>query len=515
MERIENHITAEQPKLGKEKVRRVEKDFLPEREWNEQEKIAIKIIEKINEAGHEAYIAGGAVRDYVRGNEAKDIDITTSASSETIRSIFEGQSGFEIYYKSDKAKENKIINIKAGDIEFEVATFRKDIFLEEQISEDISMIEEAGFSKLLIESEKEYEDLVSGVQEGEALAFLGEEEMRKIIPENTMIAKGAHEGTYVIKAEEGDLEVAFYKIKSKSENRDGSQEEERTIKKQKHVPGRHPDFTLTRGVRLEDDAARRDFTMNGLYYDPVNKKIIDTVGGIEDIENKIIRFIGEAGKRIGEDQMRIIRFFRFKGDMEFEEDEKSLEAVRNWISNEDTAREFESMFCLSQRLKQELGKIFKSERRVEILDELENEGVMGLILPEVAKMKGVEQPKEFHAEGDVWDHTKACLKNLPEKKYFHNQDEYLKLVWATILHDAGKPETREAAMESGAERIHFNNHEKRSVEIARHVLLIEKEAKKYRGEGLNAQGGRLKGLNYDLEFSKDVIWLVENGSYAI
>lgn len=173
------------------------------------------------------------------------------------------------------------------------------------------------------------------------------------------------------------------------------------------------------------------------------------------------------------------------------------------------------MFSLNQRLKQEFGKILKSDKNVQILDELMNENILEILIPEISRMKGIEQPKEFHAEGDVWEHTKMCLKNLPEKKSFQDQNEHLRLVWATLLHDVGKPQAKEVISENGSSRIHFKNHEKYSVEIAKRVLLIEKEAKKYRGEGLNEEGEKLRGLNYDLEFAQDIMWLIENHMHHI
>lgn len=256
-------------------------------------------------------------------------------------------------------------------------------------------------------------------------------------------------------------------------------------------------------ISAEEDAQRRDLTMNGMFYDPLKEEIIDYVGGCEDIENEIVKFIGDPKKRIEEDKIRIIRFFRFKGVLGFDAEKESLDTIKDWLSDESNKREFKDLFCLDQRIKHEFEKIIKSDSRVEILEDLMECGVLELMFPQIARMKGVEQPKEFHEEGDVWEHTKKCLENLPK-------DASLELIWAVLLHDTGKPKTQETPEEDDTDRIRFNLHEKESVEIVTRILSIEKEPKKYKKQGLNEQGKPIKGLLYDNDFISEVRWLVKN-----
>lgn len=562
---------------------RREIDFRLDREWDEQEKAAIMIIEKIQSISKEAYFAGGAVRDYINGKKPNDIDLCTSASSNEIEKEF----GKLAYYKSDKAKENKIINIKIGGYEFEVATLRKDIFLEDEVSGKIKMLESVGYKKRLMEYGNEYDEFIKAHAGG--IEFLDEGEMRKIV-NSQGISATEKAGMFRIEDESGMFDILFYKEmirpaeeSEKEDEVNGGAKEE---KKQKHVLGRHPDLTITKGVALEDDARRRDFTMNGLFFDPKNNKLIDCVGGYEDVKEKRIRFVGEPVKRIKEDRIRILRFFRFKGLLDLDADQDSVSAIREWFSDEANRDEFREMFYLNQRIKPELAKILRSQKTSDVLDELLNEGILDLIMPEIAKMKGVEQPAEHHAEGDVWEHTKRCLDEtisleeyrkryseydpnkiereyldlpghdreslLPKEDYINacreknvkanenkyemilkqwqgkmpskeeyvrefskkNPDdierEYLELKWSVLLHDAGKVRSKEVSQEEDLSEINFHKHEKASEEIAKFVMLIEKEAKWHRGEGLNIKGERLKGLNYEQDFAKNVIWLVSN-----
>jgi len=423
MENIKDYFGGFEDKDRKhEHFERKEIDFRHEGEWDEQEKAAIRIIEKIQEAGFQAYFAGGAVRDYIKGKKPNDIDICTSASSREVKEIFEKGSDSTVYYKSEKAQENKIINIKTGAFDFEVASFRKDIFLAEDMSERLKTIEAAGYSKRLIEYDNDYDDFLNGLEDGDRCELLNEDAIKNILSDRGSILPTEKEGVYRIEDGDQKYSVLFYRIisdvidKDSDESGDaiGSEKENvaETGKKQKHVAGRHPDLTITKGVKLEEDARRRDFTMNGLFLDPKQEKIIDCVGGYDDVINKKIKFIGDPMERIREDKIRILRFFRFKGVMGLNVDDDSINAIRNWFSDEGRQKEFMDMFYLNQRIKPELEKILKSENTSAILDDMMNEGILELIMPEIAKMKGVEQPKEHHEEGDVWEHTKKCLDEL-------------------------------------------------------------------------------------------------------
>lgn len=179
-------------------------------------------------------------------------------------------------------------------------------------------------------------------------------------------------------------------------------------------------------VDASEDAKRRDFTINGLFYDPIKKKVIDYVGGQDDLKNKIIRFIGNAEERINEDNLRILRAIRFKNILNFRFDKETEEAL---IKNASLIKNVSK-----ERIKEELDKILTDKSRAESILDLFKFGILKHILPEIAKMKNVEHPVHFHAEGDVFDHTILALKKLPEKVS-------KEVAWATLLHDVGKPDT--------------------------------------------------------------------------
>ena len=492
---------------------------------NEQQKKAFEIInlikgiknendekKKEEEKNIEAFIVGGAVRDYLREKKPNDLDICTSAQPEEIEKSFSDLPNYSCFYVG-KSKENKIINIKYKDENseyiFEVATFRKDVYLDEKDSERIKRIENKGFIKRLIEFETDYENLKNEFEDDDKykLSFATEEDVKNILEEEYNFTCTNNDGIFLINSEGEDYEIAFFKIESKQkDDKDDSSEvkenENEKKKNQKTVYGRHPDFVITKNVTASEDALRRDFTMNGIFYDPVEKKIIDYVGGFEDIENNIIRFIDDPDERIEQDKIRILRFFRFKGIMGFKSDERSLEAVRQWLKEDEKRDEFKKQFELNQRIKPEFEKILKSNRRIEILQDMLDEGALEFMIPQIVKMKGVEQPKEFHREGDVWEHTKECLKNLPE-------NASLELIWATLLHDVGKSDTQETPEKDGTDRIRFSLHENKAEDIIKIILGEESEPKKYKGKGLNEDGERVKGFNYDKKFIEDVQWLVK------
>lgn len=223
----------------------------------------------------------------------------------------------------------------------------------------------------------------------------------------------------------------------------------------------------------EEDVKRRDFTINGMLYDPTNGELIDLVGGREDIKKKVIRFIGNPNERIQEDHLRLVRAIRFKITLGFQYDKFTFESVRKNASLLKSVS--------TERLRDELIKIFDSSNRAQGLIELSESGLLGYILPEIEQMKGVEQPAEYHREGDVFKHTYLALKNL-------RKDAPSFLAIATLLHDVGKPETFMSKEETG-DRIRFSGHAEKSGELARTILK------------------KLKFSNYEIN---TIAWLVEN-----
>ena len=211
---------------------------------------------------------------------------------------------------------------------------------------------------------------------------------------------------------------------------------------------RHPDevaFT-TPG----EDAKRRDFTVNGLFYDPLKCKVIDYVNGKEDIRKKCIRTIGEPEARFEEDRLRLLRAVRFAANLGFTIERKTWAAIK---------RLRKKIHSVSQeRIRDELVKMFTRPHAGRGLELLSESGLLKEVLPEIETMKGVEQPPEFHPEGDVFIHTKMLMDQL--------ENPSVVLAFGALLHDVGKPAT--FSDEGG--RIHFYNHPSVGADIARQML---------------------------------------------
>jgi poly(A) polymerase len=238
--------------------------------------------------------------------------------------------------------------------------------------------------------------------------------------------------------------------------------------------GRHPDavrYTLS----AEEDVRRRDFTINGLLLDPqklapqgltplflehtnvraeartlqsrastpaeaaLRLAVIDYVGGVADLEAGVVRAIGRAELRFEEDHLRMLRAVRFAARFEFELEERTRAAMQ--------ALAVRIHAVSRERVRDELTKMLTeghARRAFELLDET---GLLEQVLPEIAKMKGVEQPPQFHPEGDVWIHTLLLLDQL-------EPGCEPTLAWGALLHDVGKPSTFRRA----PDRIRFDGH---------------------------------------------------------
>ena len=297
---------------------------------------SIKIIQQLKDAGHQAFWAGGCVRDMLLGIEPKDFDIVTSANPDEIEDLLEKTIPI--------GKEFGVILAQQDDHDFEVATFRSD----------------SGYSD-----------------------------------------------------------------------------------------GRRPD--AIEFTNAEEDAKRRDFTINGMFYDPLTDEIHDFIGGQKDLDAKLIRFIGDPEERILEDHLRILRAVRFKNQFGFQYEPKTYAALVK-----HAALVIDNI--ANERIPDELNKIMMSGGAVEAFEDMEDIGVLKVLLPEIQNMKGCAQPYEYHQEGDVWDHTMLALKSLPETTQ-------LPVRWAVLLHDVGKPDTFELE-----ERIRFDGHVQRGKEIAHDIL---------------------------------------------
>ena len=214
--------------------------------------------------------------------------------------------------------------------------------------------------------------------------------------------------------------------------------------------GRHPEsvhYTDAKG-----DALRRDFTINGLFYDPLKNEVLDFVQGRNDLEKHLIRAIGNPEERFSEDKLRLLRAIRFATTLGFTIDPETWVALLKWAP--------EIHAVSAERIREEFCKILLSPNRLHGFDLLDQSGLLRMILPEMEQLKGCDQPADFHPEGDVFVHTRLMLSLLPEKVS-------LPLVLSVLFHDLGKPATR-VVDETG--RIRFNGHEGVSAEISLRIM---------------------------------------------
>lgn len=216
--------------------------------------------------------------------------------------------------------------------------------------------------------------------------------------------------------------------------------------------GRHParvEFTSS----PEQDVLRRDFTINGLLMDPQSHEIFDYVGGRADIQARLVRAIGDAELRFEEDKLRMLRAVRFAARLAYTIESRTFSAIGK--------RAAEIGEVSHERVREELNKMLTegaARRAFELLDE---SALLAEVLPEVARMKGVEQPAQFHPEGDVWTHTLLMLEKLPA-------GVARTLAWGVLLHDVGKPPTFKPPSDPGG-RIRFDEHVEVGVRIAQEV----------------------------------------------
>jgi poly(A) polymerase len=216
--------------------------------------------------------------------------------------------------------------------------------------------------------------------------------------------------------------------------------------------GRHPDSVVL-AKTPQEDVKRRDFTINALLMNPETNEVLDFVGGREDLRAGIIRAIGDPEERFREDKLRMVRAVRFASRLHYEIEPKTFRAIQ------DLALEIGQVS--PERLRDELTKLLTegaARRAFELLDETK---LLPQLLPEIARMKGVEQPPQFHPEGDVWIHTLLMLEKLPAGCS-------PTLAWGVLLHDVGKPATFTPA--SGPDgRIRFDRHAEVGTRMAEEI----------------------------------------------
>ena len=223
---------------------------------------------------------------------------------------------------------------------------------------------------------------------------------------------------------------------------DGAQVEVATFRSDVgYTDGRHPD-RVEYSSSPEQDVLRRDFTINGLMLDQETKQLLDFVGGREDLEQGIVRAIGNPHLRFREDRLRMARAVRFAARFGYAIDPATLEAI--------SAAAPHITSVSPERLRDELTKVLTEGAARRAFELLDSTGLLKPSLPEVAATQGVPQPPEFHPEGDVWIHTLLMLERLQPRSS-------PTLAWAVLLHDVGKPPTFRSAQETG-DRIRFDGH---------------------------------------------------------
>ena len=256
------------------------------------------------------------------------------------------------------------------------------------------------------------------------------EQVQKIFPRT--VAVGAHFGVIVVLQDDAEFQVATFR-------NDGQ-----------YIDGRRPESV--RFSTAEEDAQRRDFTINGLFFDPIAGRLIDYVGGQKDLAAKLLRAIGNPYDRFREDRLRMLRAVRFATTLGFDLDGPTWRAV---CENAPHIHEVSA-----ERIREELMKILLSPRRVRGFDLLDESGLLREILPEIENLKGCEQPPQFHPEGDVFVHTRIMLKLLPATVS-------LPLVLSVLFHDIGKPATFAVDPDG---RIRFSGHDKLGAEMTEQIM---------------------------------------------
>jgi poly(A) polymerase len=258
----------------------------------------------------------------------------------------------------------------------------------------------------------------------------GPEEVQRLFPRVTDLT-GKSFGVVRVMVEKEFFEVATFR-------QDGP-----------YKDGRHPESVCF--ATAQEDAQRRDFTINGLFFDPVADRLIDYVGGETDLRARIVRAIGNPVDRFAEDHLRLLRAIRFAARLLFKIEPKTWEAIRAEASMIRTVS--------AERIRDELNKIFTASKPELGLDLLDQSGLLAEVLPDIAAMHGVDQPPQFHPEGDVYEHVRLMLTKIEQPN--------LDLALGVLFHDVGKKPTAKVD-ENG--RIRFNEHESVGAEMAEQIM---------------------------------------------
>ena len=217
-----------------------------------------------------------------------------------------------------------------------------------------------------------------------------------------------------------------------------------------YTDGRRPNTVTFSDAQT--DASRRDFTVNGLFMDPLSDTVHDWVGGQEDLEKRRLRTIGHPTERFNEDHLRLLRAVRLAAQLDFEIDPATFAAVRDMADHITRVS--------AERVRDELLKLFRPPYAARGLDLLHESGLLAQVLPELLPTVTCEQSPDYHPEGTVYDHIRLMLSKLPA-------EASVELPWTALLHDIAKPVTQSECEEG---RIHFYGHEKIGADMAQQIL---------------------------------------------
>lgn len=245
------------------------------------------------------------------------------------------------------------------------------------------------------------------------------------------IAVGKAFGVIIVQGDDCAVEVATFRA-------DGD-----------YSDGRRPDFV--RFTNAQEDAKRRDFTINALFLNASSGEVIDYVDGQADLIRQVIRAVGDPAQRFKEDKLRLLRAVRFAANLDFEIDKPTKAAISGAASDVAT--------CSAERIQAELTKLLIRGNASCGFRLMSETGLLQVILPEIEVMHGVEQPPQYHPEGDVFIHTMLALDHLPA-------GTSLTVLLGILLHDVGKPGT----FDDSTDRIRFNGHDALGAEMTREIL---------------------------------------------
>src|SRR3989344_3675379 len=240
--------------------------------------------------------------------------------------------------------------------------------------------------------------------------------------------------------------------------------------------GGYRDFKVQANAKLDikDDLSRRDFTINALAWDLRKNILIDLFGGLEDLKKKQIRTVGNPSERFAEDYSRLLRALRFVVTLNFELETKTAKAIISLMPKINSVVKIKGKterVVPEETMAREFLKslVARPANTLEFWNEM---GAIKQILPELLPMKGCEQPLQFHSEGDVWVHTRMALENSKSKKFetFFGRTASAQLILTTLLHDIGKPPTKQTPEKDGVDRVRFNGHDAMGAQMASKIM---------------------------------------------